>query len=639
MSRFTQDDRLSIILHEFREKEVVSMEDLAKELSVTQRTIRNDVTVLNNEFKKTAEIQLNKGQYVLRVYREQAYKKITNALIRDQKSSDSPEKRARNLIAQLLTAKQPITMDDLSEQLSVSRSTLVNDLTRLRVTLEPYDLVIKGKPNQGIQLQGSEWHKRLYMLQNNDHILDHPIEKKVLDLVHQFSAKYLLAEPTEQEFARYISVALHRAVDHPLTKDSDEFDQRYVIKTKEYQMVDALACKLERQSETPLSLTERAFITVPILGRRSPIHLPNIMAASLPQSIKELIADIEEQVVKQLNITIDFTNITNELGYHLLFMLNRLIFGVKIYNSLMNEVQEKYPLACEIATIAHDVIKRKYQIDVSEAELSYLAYYFGIAVKESQNHNRRQLARIAIVCDTGRGSARIISMQLKEILPEHVAIQLFSSRTATKEVMDTFDLVFSTVSLPNHIKPPIIEVKDIFDERALAQKISKLCVLDHLHITGNRQEESIICRLLNTDRFFLLSDRRPYYENLKRMIHHLEEVNTVDAQFKERLIKREKMRSTVFDHGIAFPHTVNMGNSDIVLAVGVYPEKHQEEHREIRIVFLLGIPENNQNETLLVQLYEEMIALAKNDDWLHDLSKETTCSDFRLLVKRQLLHH
>jgi lichenan operon transcriptional antiterminator len=638
MSRFTQDDRLSIILHEFRKKEAVPMEDLAKELSVTQRTIRNDVTILNHEFKKTAEIQLNKGRYVLRIYRDQAYKRIADALIKDQKASDSPEKRAKSLIAQLLTAKQPITMDDLSEQLSVSRSTLVNDLTRLRVTLEPYDLVIKGKPNQGIQLQGSEWHKRLYILQNNDHILDHPIEKKVLDLVHQFSATYLLAEPTEQEFARYISVALRRAADHPLTKDSDEFDQLYVMKSKEYQMVDSLACKLERQSETPLSLTERAFITVPILGRRSPIHPSNSLAMSLPQSMTELIGDIEYQVVKQLNISIDFKDIANELGYHLLFMLNRLIFGVKIYNSLMNEVQEKYPLACEIADIAHDVIKSRYQIEVSEAELSYLAYYFGIAVKESQNQNKRPFQRIAIVCDTGRGSARIISMQLKEILPEHVAIHLFSSSMATKELMDTFDLIFSTVSLSDDVQTPIIEVKDIFDERALAQKISKLCALNYLQVTSSQQEESIICRLLSSDRFFLLSDRKPYYENLKQMIHHLEKEDSVDAQFQNRLIKREKMRSTVFDHGIAFPHTVNLGNSDIVLAVGVYPEKHQEEHREIRIVFLLGIPENNQNETLLVQLYEEMIALAKNDDWLDDMSKETTCSDFRLLVKHQLLH-
>lgn len=638
MSRFTQADRLSIILSELQKKEIMSVDDLVKKLSVTERTIRSDVTVLNREFKKTAEIQLNKGRYVLRVYRDQAYRTVADALIKDQESSDSPENRAKKVIARLLTAKHPVIMDDLCDQLNISRSTLVNDLTRLRVTLDPYDLEIKGKPNQGIQLQGSEWHKRLYILQNNDHVLDHPVEKKVRDLVHQFSAKYLLAEPTEREFARYISVALSRSVDHPLTKESDEFDQLYVMKTKEYQMVDSLASKLERQSATPFSLTERAFLTVPILGRRSPIHLPNIMAASLPQSMADLIKAIENQVVKQLNVTIDFKDIANELGYHLLFMLNRLIFGVKIHNSLMNEVKEKYPLACEIADIAHEVIKSRYQIEVSEAELSYLAYYFGIAVNESQMHKRRQLERIAIVCDTGRGSARIISMQLKEILPEHVEIQLFSSLTATKELMNTFDLVFSTVSLPDDLQTPIIEVKDIFDERALARKISKLCALDHLQVTSNRKEESIICRLLSTDRFFLLSNRRPYHENLEQIIHHLEEEDSVDAQFQNRLIEREKVRSTVFDHGIAFPHTVNLGNSDIVLAVGVYPERHQEDHREIRIVFLLGIPENNQNETLLVQLYEEMKALANNDGWLNELSKETTCSDFRMLVKHQLLH-
>lgn len=634
MSRYTQTDRLSIIVGELRKKEFVSIEDLTKELFVTERTIRNDVTALNHEFGKTAEIQLNKGQYAIHVYRDQAYRSIAEALTKDQKTSDSPENRAKRLIAQLLAASVPITMDDLSEQLSVSRSTLVNDLTRLRVTLDSYELVIKGKPNQGIQLQGSEWHKRLYILQNNDHVLDQPLDNKMHELVHQFAVTFSLAETTEREFARYVSIVLRRSAQNPLIQNSDDFDQSYIVKTKEYERVNTLADQLEKRSGS-LSAAERAFLTIPVLGRRSPVHLPTATAAPLPESILQLIKDIEQRVKEQLNMEVSFNKITKELGYHLMFMLNRLVFGVSIRNSLMNEVHEKYPLACEIAAIAHEVIDERYQIQVTDEELSYLAYYFGIVITENQEHLRR-LKRVAIVCDTGRGSARIIAMQLNKILPDHVEKELFSSIAVTKDLLEHFDMIFSTVPLPSTVQTPVIEVNDIFDERELAQEIKKRCALDKLQIKGNQTTTSIINRLLNDDQFYVLSDQKSYSENLVFMINHLMKKQLVDSGFKARLLKREKMRASIFDQGIAFPHTINLGSAEIVLSVGIYPTKQKIGENEIRMIFLLGIPESRHNETLLVQLYEEMIALAKNQNLLDKASEETTCSEIRRLIKKSL---
>lgn len=636
MSRFTQVDRLSIILSKTQQKEVLSIDDLAQTLSVTERTIRNDVAALNHELRDIAEFQHNKGEYHLHIYKESDYKKIVNTFVNDQKQMDTPEQRAKLLIAELLNTSQSIKMDDLSSKLNVSRSTLVNDLIRLRVTLEPYNLVIKGKPNNGIQILGTEWHKRLYILQNNEHNLSYSLEEAVDSLVHQFAMNHQLAETTEHKLIQYVAVILHRANNFPLSYS--EFDQTYITSTKEYQMVGPLMKKLERQSGLSFSEAERAFITVPILGRRSPVNIPDLTSVPLPDSVTQLIKDIEEQVKKELNIEIDFKQMTQELGYHLMFMLNRLVFGVKIHNSLMSEVRDKYPLACEIADIAYEVIRHRYRIDVTDSELSYLAYYFGVAITENQEQ-AKMLKRVAIVCDTGRGSARLIAMQLDKILPDHVEKKLLSSLVVTKQLLEDFDMVFSTVPLPTDVSTPIIEVKDIFDERELARRINKRFALETLQMSGDKKNDCIISQLLSDDKFFILNTQKTYTENLLTMINHLEKKKDVDEQFKTRLMEREKTRQTLFDQGIAFPHAINLENPDIVLSIGIFPAKKKVGNSDIRLVFLLGIPESHHNETLLVNLYDEMIALANNQTWLDHISESTSCSEARTLIRNCLLNH
>ncbi|WP_051575074.1 BglG family transcription antiterminator [Sporolactobacillus terrae] len=630
MNRPTQNDRLSIILDVLQKKQAVSLDALANRCSVTKRTIRNDAALLNRTLRSAAQIDLNKGQCILQIHHEQHYRKIA-AELSQQQAADTPEKRVKRLAAQLLDATQPLLIDDLSEQLHVSRSTLVSDLNHLRITFEPYDLEVKGKPNQGIHLQGSEWEKRLYILQNNDHVLDQPLDQTIAASVHAFAIRHLLAEATERVLLRYVGVVLARAAKHPLPRNSTAFDVTHMMQTKEYACIDQLASQLEK-NDWVLSNAERAFLTIPILGRRSPVHLPNRSTVALPMAVRQLIIEIERQVKVQLSIDIHFGTISNELGYHLMFMLNRLVFGVTIHHSLIHEVQEKYPLACEIAQIADEVIQERYQIKVNEAELSYLAYYFGIALTENEEP-LFQLSRVAIVCDTGRGSARIIAMQLNKILPSTVEKQLFSSLAVTKAELEQFDMIFSTVPLPN-LNTAVIEVKDIFDERKLAQKINKYWALDTLKMKKNGQGVSLISQLLDEEHFFMLSNQKTHHDNMVAMITSLERGGLVDSGFKQRIMKREQVKHTLFDRGIAFPHTMNRASRQIVLAVGIYPLKQKVCEEEIRMIFLLGIPESQHNETLLIQLYEEMIALSKKIDLLHNDLSARTCAEMKKRVQR-----
>ncbi|MCO7127242.1 PRD domain-containing protein [Sporolactobacillus shoreicorticis] len=630
MGRWTRNERLSIILNELQSSVSPSTDELAEALSVTKRTIRNDVMLLNHDLKSAGEIQLTDGRYQLIIVNERTIQKAIREIGNMQTDWDTPGNRVKKLAVQLLDAEKPLLIDDLSEQLHVSRSTLNNDLRRLRVTFDGYDLHILGMPNKGIQLSGSEWQKRLYILQNNEHLFDCPPDEEIKDWVHRFAVDNELAEATERSFSRYIGIALRRSATHPLETFNETFSLNDIIGTKEYQKVDTLAGRLKKRCGI-LPVMERAFLTIPILGRRSPVHPPDAAAASLPESIWQLIDEIGHRVAKQLHIEINFADIERELADHLMFMLNRLIFGVAIHNTLITEVREKYPLAYEMAEIASEVIDARYGIKVTDEELSYLAYYFGIAVIEQEEPLSR-IKRIAIVCDTGRGSARIISMQLNKILPEQVEKQLFSSLSVSQEKMKPFDLIFSTVPLPN-MPGPVIEVKDIFDEQKLAEKIRKCLALETLNIKSVHPSLSLTSQLFHEDRFFILSGQKSYIENLSVMMDRLEKKRLVDAAFRARILKKERVKATIFDQGIAFPHTINQGSQEIVLSVGICSPENKGDQGKARLIFLLGIPESQHNETLLVQLYDEMITLAKNGDSLYKNLDKMNCSEIRAHVK------
>jgi lichenan operon transcriptional antiterminator len=84
-----------------------------------------------------------------------------------------------------------------------------------------------------------------------------------------------------------------------------------------------------------------------------------------------------------------------------------------------------------------------------------------------------------------------------------------------------------------------------------------------------------------------------------------------------------------FDQYIALPHTLNYASNKIELAVGIFPDKVQAGGKEIKIVFLLGIPkQTDYDASLLVKIYDEIIKIAANQPLLTLLTNSTSYEEF-----------
>ena len=110
--------------------------------------------------------------------------------------------------------------------------------------------------------------------------------------------------------------------------------------------------------------------------------------------------------------------------------------------------------------IAARVIEKEQGLKVNQDERGHLASYFGVFIEENHLEQRRPF-RIAVICGTGRVTARLISVQLKKIVDSQVQIKTMSDTAASPEILESFDVILSTVELPFKAPKPVIRIRRV----------------------------------------------------------------------------------------------------------------------------------------------------------------------------------
>lgn len=622
------DNRTGNILMAFCRAHTLSAGELAEKLEVSERTIRNDIKQLNEDLRGCAAIEGGQGRYTLRVYDREAFRTARLRLLENDERFNSPRNRMDYLFGRLMRAAAPLLTDELAYEMSVGRSTLVSDLKKLRAELEPCGLTVLGKTGKGLVLEGRETDIRHYVLENAYDAIyrDYPLDEEISAMADGFFAN----SPFEKSgsFQRFLTVMLDRFLTgHPLADLPPAFYS--LTARQEFLAVDRLLEDIGRFLHVEFPPEEKLFVLLPIVGMRTPADAQDMKAIELDQAMGPLADEIFRQIRLELNISLERPEFVEEFLYHLMFMINRLRFHVRLKSDVLAELREKYPLAWQMAGVAARVIRTSHGVEVTEDERSYLASYFGVFLEESAK--RRRPFRAAVVCGTGRVTARLVAAQLKRVLDSSVELSLLAAEKVTPELLSEFGLVFTTVQLPCRTDQPVIFIHEIFNEQELRHKIEKAKYWDQVDVPVLDDNWFVMVGLLDESRFFRFEGGEGYEEAVERMVSALTEQGQVDEGFAERLRERERMGTMAFDRAVAIPHTVQRAGDRLVLAVGVFPQPVRYRDREIRLVFLLGLPEEvGAEDSILIRVYEEIISVAKDSGLME---KITHAADFQALLR------
>ncbi|WP_252236943.1 BglG family transcription antiterminator [Clostridium sp. CH2] len=646
--------KLFTILEMLADSKGNALKDFSDELGVSTRSIRTYLKQLQEEIpKEVVEIvKTNNSEYKLNIKDDEKFKQLLE-LNRRQKQKfcqlNNPEERIDYLINRLVELNEIVTIDDLAEEMNVGRTTLVKDLKKVDQKLDEYGLVLKRKTNSGIKIEGDEINLRLIILEHicktyNDSIIllesnNILTKKEIIKLQEQIvlnlkENKFSVTEALINNLIRYITVMLMRLKnDKNITSLQSQY--KIIKESEEYEIGKTIKSTIEALKDKKIDDLEIIFIVMPLLGRNAPLYHEVLRNLTIGENITLLRKQIFDKVFEFTGLSLEEDEqLIQGLEYHLYYALNRIVLNIKYKNPMLKEIKEKYKLPYEVAKIAASVIEDKYQVQVEDDEVGYLALHFGTYV-ERAGKSFIKIENAAIICGTGLGTAKLLIIKLKKILGEEINFKSFSDLDFTEEMASNYDMIFTLVDLDIDTEIQIVKITSIFDESQLKGEIESQIFLNKTNEKRNDTEQYILNGMLDKKLVFYLN-KNNFMDNLEYMLDSLIKSNIVSNEYKERVIAREKKAGTAFGGYIALPHAVDEKVNNVIVSYGILDKLIMVDGKEVGLIILLVIPSESQNsQDIIVKTYQEIIDLSSDKKIVQKLIKSKNYKEFKEVLGRR----
>ncbi|MGP5429693.1 BglG family transcription antiterminator [Enterococcus malodoratus] len=603
------------LLQHFITHDRLSLNELQKITDTSAQTTKKAIQLLNDQMERIAVIEERENIYSLKVMDSQQFSEIMNGSLKQQIDFNSSTKRIAVLIDCFMKQEGYIVIDDLSEVLGVSRSTVNKDLRNLKQIMSGYQISLIGTPNKGLKISGKESQLRLLYLHHTYDYLEQPtLSDELLQRIDEIALSKKLDFRTLGLLQKTIILTIQRI---QAGKSLTQAVPYYVNYFADDQLLEELFVNLATDYSLTISKLDFDFLCFPLN-----IFNNNLVSEDQADNaeVKILFNYMMDQINEAVIINLDQERLFQNIRAHFMFLINRIIFQVETYDIFREEFKQKHAFAHELAEIGISALADFLKKPNQQAELSYLAIYFELALKSDAQPKMKE---IAVVCNTGKGTALMIKRQLATVLGPNIRIAHYSEEEYETKDLDRYFAVFTTVPL-KHTKATtaVIKLTDLFNENWLLSEwkrivASKAASFEHIRFS-----------------FEQLDKQQAYEENLVALLEKLGAKQLIDDSFKAYILAKALEESAVIDNGIAFPHGINHQSEEILVTIGIYPEGPSLE--EIELIFLVAIPENLTlaMEDELLSFYDTIFVISSNEALREQVKQISSKEEYRrLLVK------
>ena len=639
MSKFSYqrlDDLFDFFL---LKKEPILIKDIASTINVSERTIRTDISNLNDYLiDKNAKIKLirQKG-YILDCEDE---KKIIDWWGNFNKTEGysllgSLEERQNYLFALLLNELKYYSVYELMEHLCISKNTLYMYLKNIRKTLSNYNLKLINNTNTGFKVIGTEYDKRkaildLFLINDLQSYLVGftDLEKlfltnidldllKTLESKHLYSLQLLDSDFYHKNIISTIALAIAR-VKEGLTINEISIE---VPKLMDHAL-DAIYLFL-KEIENSFSIT-------------LPINEINYFILTLSINVPRLIKNPKNHpsessiIVDELLTSIYETSNLNWTKDKILFedLVNHIENFIKISsidkerkNPILSTIINSFPFAYSLSLTHLGVIGKKYNIFFSEDEVGYIALHIAGAIE--RHKAKTQQLNVIIVCGGGFAMSKIIESKINKKFPNKFNIKkTYSYAEFQLSNISDIDLTITTLPFTQENTPTAyIDMSNI--DKAID---------DLKYYLTDDQINNNVMQLFNPENFYYFdTDKLSKKDLLVKMTVDLEKQNIVSADFVSSVLERESLQTTLINDVIAIPHSMTMSANRSRVSVAIFPNGIQwEKDKKCNFIFLLAISKTDNEIT--DNLYDLILNLIDDKAMTKQLLKAYTFHEFKNLL-------
>lgn len=607
----------------------MSAEKLSHLINISQRTLSNYVAQINDYFEGTSQIM--KEHHILSMLirdENQFFNRL--AILRQETSRYENELKNRlDTVFHHLLDHQKSTIDDIAEELFLSKSVVNNIVTELKNKLQSYPVDIKGTQNVGLRLEGNEIAIRKVIIEqfpNGYH--EYPISEQIERYLSEIKKKYSLDDSSFSRLRLATQVTLSRLENGHFIGTDLDIDQQ-VFESEDFKSFEALKEIIADKYALEKTNEEIFVIVLQLLGRRASV-IDELINENEHSMLERIIRNTIKDINYYYTIKIDESMFSKDIQLHIKHLINRLIFGVTVNNNLMEDVQQRFPFAYELSCVLAENIKKEIHMDVPINELGFLSLYFSVYLEQLEQQIR-DIKSVAIITNQGLSASKLLATNLRKIFSNQINIEIFNEEALETEEMKQFDLIVSTI-WTNRLFNKVVYIENILDTQLLKLKIEQFLIYKDVK---NRKlfNQSILVDFIKEKDFYHIDTFDNYEDVIRFLSEELIREGKVDEAFTERIIAREQMKSTVMGK-IAFPH-VSHHQSSIFMKVALL-DKPLHDYQEANIVILLATPDQAGNEAILIRVYEEVLAMATNGYLLNKLTKDTDYTSFAYILNQEM---
>ncbi|MDL0437008.1 BglG family transcription antiterminator [Niallia sp. SS-2023] len=605
-----------ILLLLSRHKEPVTAEWIAKELSVSDRTIRKELKNMQGDCKQLGvSISPIKGKgYCLHILDHEVFQQEINPILTEADSGgydfSDQKTRVHFLLKHLLLQEGYVKLEQFEREMYVSKSTIQKDLRHVREMLGKYKLSLLVKPHYGVNVAGSEYRKRLcfanYRLmedssKNNSRLS----EKAFADQI-----KRIIINKVNVHKIEISDVALGNLTNH-IVIACKRMEQGFAMGELEHTIGEAhpfekkvaleIIGEVEALAGFSFPSAELEYIIIHLMGTKL-LHENALTEYREFDETREIVSCMVTRLKEELNW--DFTSdreFLHALALHIRPAINRLRFEMNIRNPLVNDIKVKYPSAFEGAIIASKCLEDWLSVKVEEDEIGYIALHIGVALERMKRKARKQ-KRVILVCASGVGSAKLLSYRLQEQFSRELEIvECINYYKLADYDLSAIDLVISTIPIAERLAAPV-QVVSNFLEADDIKGIKK-----RLTSTEKATKDSYLAE----DHVFIgkqLETKEAVIEFLSNILY---EQGLVSKQYGRLVLEREEIASTSFGNLVAIPHPTMPETKDTFWTVCTLAKPISwNENQMVQVVCLLNISKDAKGD--LEEMYEQLISIIED---------------------------
>ncbi|MEO1770497.1 BglG family transcription antiterminator [Candidatus Enterococcus ferrettii] len=616
--------RLIVMLQE--EHNYLKGKEIAKRLGISDRSVRNYVKDLNENYLIDSKILTNKNKgYIL------------TGAVEDIKISEhfEFEERMFFIVKFLLDAQDWITYEEIAESLYFSNQTIRLDVIKIQKMIEEQyqNLKIESVIFKGVRLTGSEIEKRLLLeslskittLNKNkfieslsyhfkDWLEKESVEESVQFFQKKLSNLYIPNNPeTTISIMSYLIISLRRIGQrHYCDYGFDTADLIKIESTKEFEVAKSIMYDYGNQARIIIPDVEIIYFSFYLISQRLMFSVSADDSLNVPEELKEGVMKAL-QLLDQMyhSNSSEDEQLFSGLTMHLARDMYPLLFNFYIENSFITTIKKEYIQGYYMAVSFAKGLKKTLHLHLPENEIGYIAIHFASFIERSKTKN----AKIAILTSRHQSVGYLLKKELERRYTNAlISTPMCDNANFNEESLSDYDLIIS-------IGPIGLEQQNIVVVNGIPTE-------EDYRVIDNIMKKISNVFVAKTDYF-----TRKKYSNKEKLLKGLL-LGIGASEMLESILDREEFSTTDISDGIAIPHpllTSSLETTKIAVAIQEKPLDWGSQFVDLIIMIVPG--KNDQKMTS--QIMEEIYQIIKDPELLEKAKTANSLEEFNRIIEKR----